>query len=228
MLFSFSFRFRRKLSFQHLTIVSGCKESLLKIASGCNRFSKSFQIHKDKESRNILNLVFSNLRSCFVLTDRSWICDRVNSNRYGLKDEFVSGVEDFVNKAMNRPDFLNDGGIRCPCEKCVCIPLKTPSEVRHHLYKNVFLPNYYTWTDHGEDTQNVDFDGHSSSGRNYGGDNQGDEEQLDAMNEMVYDARRQFVNVPDGNVNMENETVSEGEQSLVVLYNIVGRIHFKD
>ena len=131
--------------------------------------------------------------------------DRVNSNRYGLKDEFVSGVEDFVNKAMNRPDFLNEGGIRCPCEKCVCLPLKTPSEVRHHLYKNGFLPNYYTWTDHGEDTQNIDFDGHSSSGRNDGGDNHGDEEQLDAMNEMVYDVRRQLFNVPDGNANMEKK-----------------------
>ncbi|CAI8596244.1 unnamed protein product [Vicia faba] len=137
--------------------------------------------------------------------DQSWMYDRVNSNKYGLKDEFVSGVEDFVNKAMNRPDFLIDGGIRCPCKKCVCIPLKTPSEVRHHLYKNGFLPNYYTWTDHGIDTQNVDFDGHSSSGRNDGGDNHGDEEQLDAMNEMVYDARRQFVNVPNENANMENE-----------------------
>ena len=31
------------------------------------------------------------------------------------------------------------------------------------------------------------------------------------MNEMVYDTRRQFVNVPNGNANMENETISEGE-----------------
>lgn len=29
--------------------------------------------------------------------------DRVNFNRYGLKDDFVSGVEDFVNKIMNIP-----------------------------------------------------------------------------------------------------------------------------
>ncbi|CAI8616561.1 unnamed protein product [Vicia faba] len=143
--------------------------------------------------------------------NRSWMYDRVNSNRYCLKDEFVSGVEGFVSKAMNRPDFLNDEGIMCLCEKCVCIPLKTPSEVRHHLYKNGIFPKYYTWTDHGEDTQNINFDGHSSSGRNDGGDNLGDEEQLDAMNEMLYDASRKFVNVPNGNANMENETVSEGE-----------------
>lgn len=29
--------------------------------------------------------------------------DRINTNMYGLKDEFVSGVENFVNKTMNRP-----------------------------------------------------------------------------------------------------------------------------
>ncbi|CAI8587752.1 unnamed protein product [Vicia faba] len=44
--------------------------------------------------------------------DQSWMYDRVNSNRYGLEDGFVSGVEDFVIKAINRLDFLNDGGIR--------------------------------------------------------------------------------------------------------------------
>src|SRR4051812_18951546 len=109
--------------------------------------------------------------------DRSWMYDRVNSNRYGLKDEFVSGVEDFVNKAMNRPQFLDEGGIRCPCVKCVSILLKTPNVVKHHLYKYGFLPNYYTWIDHGEANQSVDIDGHSSSGGNAGRDNTGDEEQ---------------------------------------------------
>ena len=137
--------------------------------------------------------------------------DRVNSNRYGMKDEFISGVEEFVNKAMNRPQFLNEGGIRCPCVKYVYILLKTPNEVKHHLYKYGFLSNYYTWTDHGEKNQNMDLDGHSSSGGNAGGDNLGDEEQFDAMNEMVSDVFRPFVNVSNVNANMENETISEGE-----------------
>ncbi|XP_058731844.1 uncharacterized protein LOC131603526 isoform X1 [Vicia villosa] len=143
--------------------------------------------------------------------DRSWMYDRVNSDRYGLKDGFVSGVEDFVNKAMNRPQFLNEGGIRCPCKKCGCILLKTPNEVKHHLYKYGFLPNYYTWIDHGEANQSVDIDGHSSSGGNVGQDNTGDEEQFDAMNEMVSDVFGPFVNAPNVNAGMENETVSEGE-----------------
>lgn len=62
--------------------------------------------------------------------------------------------------------------------------------------------------DHGEDNH---IDGHSSSDGNASGDNTGDEEQFDAMNEMVYDAIRSFFNVPNVNANMENETVSEGE-----------------
>lgn len=114
--------------------------------------------------------------------------DEVNSNRYGLKDEFVSGVEDFVSRCMSWPKNLNEGGIRCPCVKCACIPLKMPSKIRHHLYKDGCLPNYYTQTNHREENQNVDFDAHSSSGGNAGEDNLGDEEQFDAINEMVYDA----------------------------------------
>ncbi|KAI5418268.1 hypothetical protein KIW84_042772 [Lathyrus oleraceus] len=82
----------------------------------------------------------------------------------------------------NHEQTLDKGGIRCHCVKCVCIPLKKPSEVRiplkkpsevrNHLYKDGFLPNYYTWTTHGEENQT---NGYSSSGGNVGGDNSGDE-----------------------------------------------------
>lgn len=70
--------------------------------------------------------------------------------------------------------------------------MKTPNEVRHHLYIHGFLSNYYTLTDHGEENQNVDLDGHSSSGGAAGGDNSSDEEQFDVINEMIFDAIRPF------------------------------------
>ncbi|WJX62809.1 hypothetical protein P8452_47766 [Trifolium repens] len=92
--------------------------------------------------------------------DRSWMYDKVNSNRFGLKDSFLSGVGEFVNKAMEQAQFLNHRVIRCPCVNCKCIDLKTPREVKHHLYKYGFLPNYYIWTEHGEEDQDVDLGGH--------------------------------------------------------------------
>jgi hypothetical protein len=109
--------------------------------------------------------------------------DRVNSNRFGLKDSFLSGVEEFVNKAMEQPQFLNHGVIRCPCVNCKCIDLKTPREVKHHLYKYGFLPNYYIWTEHGEEDQDLDLGGHFS-----GGEDVGVEDQFETMNEMINDA----------------------------------------
>lgn len=110
---------------------------------------------------------------------------------------------------MNQPLFLSKGWIRCPCVNFVSIGLKTPSKVRHYLYIYGFLPNYYTRIVHGEENQNVDLDGHSSSGGNGCGDILDDEEQFDAMNEMVYNAIRPFFFIPNGNSNMENETLSE-------------------
>ncbi|KAK2383561.1 hypothetical protein QL285_070997 [Trifolium repens] len=138
--------------------------------------------------------------------DRSWMYDRVNSNRFGLKDSFLSGVEEFVNKTMEQPQFLNHGVIRCPCVNCKCIDLKTPREVKHHLYKYGFLPNYYIWTEHGEEDQDVDLGGHFS-----GGEDVGVEDQFEAMNEMINDAFRPLSNVLNVNANMENETPSDSE-----------------
>ncbi|GAU48783.1 hypothetical protein TSUD_406260 [Trifolium subterraneum] len=113
--------------------------------------------------------------------DRSWMYDRVNPNRFGLKDSFLSGVAEFVNKAMEQPQYLNNGEIRCPCVNCKCIDLKTASE-----------------------DQDVDIGGHSSSGEDVG-----DEDQFEAMNEMIYDAYRPFSNVPNAESDMENETHGE-------------------
>ncbi|WJX18491.1 hypothetical protein P8452_08285 [Trifolium repens] len=124
--------------------------------------------------------------------DRSWI-----------------GVEEFVNKTMEQPQFLSHGVIRCPCVNCKCIDLKTPREVKHHLYKYGFLPNYYIWTEHGEEDQDVDLEdlgGHFS-----GGEDVGVEDQFEAMNEMLNDAFRPLSNVLNVNANMENETPSDGE-----------------
>lgn len=91
--------------------------------------------------------------------------NRVNANRYGLKDEFVRGVKKFVKRAIRRPDYLSEGGIRCPCVKCECIKLTTPPMVRYHLYKHGFKPNYLIWTDHGEVRPNIHTGGDSNNSR---------------------------------------------------------------
>ncbi|XP_045790558.1 uncharacterized protein LOC123885326 [Trifolium pratense] len=95
--------------------------------------------------------------------DRTWMYNRVNDNRFGLKTEFVRGVKQFVKRTINRPIYLSEGGIRCPCVKCKCIKLNTPPMVRYHLYKHGFQPNYLIWTDHGEERPNIHKGGGSNS-----------------------------------------------------------------
>ncbi|GAU39080.1 hypothetical protein TSUD_321510 [Trifolium subterraneum] len=97
--------------------------------------------------------------------DRTWMYNRVNDDRFGLKTEFVRGVKQFVKRAIKRPIYLSEGGIRCPCVKCKCIKLNTPPIVRYHLYKHGFQPNYLIWTNHGEERLNIrKGDGSNSSG----------------------------------------------------------------
>jgi hypothetical protein len=52
-------------------------------------------------------------------------------------------LNQFVNRAIKRPIYLSEGGIRCPCVKCKCINLNTPPMVRYQLYKHGFRPNYW-------------------------------------------------------------------------------------
>ncbi|KAK2352694.1 hypothetical protein QL285_090412 [Trifolium repens] len=139
--------------------------------------------------------------------DRRWMYDAVNLYRHGLKDNFVTGVDEFVKKAMAHPNFLVEGGIRCPCVNCKCIDLATPREVKLHLYRVGIKPNYYVWTEHGEVNPNENFRGHSSRGRHVS-----DEDQLDAMYQMLHDAIRPLTDVPHFNANIGNEASMEDEE----------------
>jgi hypothetical protein len=48
--------------------------------------------------------------------DHSWMYDRVNPNRFGFKDSFLSGVGELVNKVMEQPQFLNHGDKMSLCK----------------------------------------------------------------------------------------------------------------
>ena len=67
-----------------------------------------------------------------------------------LNPEFVDGVEEFVNYACQSSIYLSEGTIRCPCVKCNGGKLLKYEIVKVHLYKKVFKPDYWYWTDHRE------------------------------------------------------------------------------
>nr|XP_009598167.1 uncharacterized protein LOC104094019 [Nicotiana tomentosiformis] len=84
-------------------------------------------------------------------TDRIWMYNRLVPSRKGVTTEFLEGVQGFVEFALMQHDFVSNGSIRCPCSRCRNISgFLEPHDVRAHLYKHGFMPNYYQWESHGE------------------------------------------------------------------------------
>ncbi|XP_004488903.1 uncharacterized protein [Cicer arietinum] len=73
--------------------------------------------------------------------DRSWVYDRLYVQRGGLKPTFAKGVEEFITKAISRNQFVEDGGIRCPCHNCMCSGVLSASEVKLHLNSSGYIDN---------------------------------------------------------------------------------------
>ncbi|PHT32664.1 hypothetical protein CQW23_29001 [Capsicum baccatum] len=82
--------------------------------------------------------------------DRTWMYNRLYSNRAGLREEYKARVARFIAKAMTLDDFLTEGTIRCPCWNCKYCKLLSPEAVTLHLYKKGFMLNYTVWIAHGE------------------------------------------------------------------------------
>ena len=86
---------------------------------------------------------------------RSWMYNRLLPGRKGYTKEFLKDVEDFVLFACQQPNFQSEEKFRCPCCKCKNQRYLTTDEVKLHLYKKGFVPNYWYWTSHGESDPRV-------------------------------------------------------------------------
>jgi len=83
--------------------------------------------------------------------------DRCHRGRGALKESFVLGVVEFITQACEQDRYHNDGGVQCPCSKCDCTKILEERVMKVHLYKHGFKPNYWIWTDHGEQIQEGHF-----------------------------------------------------------------------
>ncbi|KAK2441483.1 hypothetical protein QL285_012776 [Trifolium repens] len=100
--------------------------------------------------------------------NRSWMYDRKYPGRRTIKARFKDGVDEFVTFAMSQDIVKKEGGIRCPCLKCMCGSIQSPKNVTDHLQKVGFMDDYYVWIYHGEEEPpdiNAQFDAttHASS-----------------------------------------------------------------
>ncbi|CAJ2669088.1 unnamed protein product [Trifolium pratense] len=122
------------------------------------------------------------------MSHRSWMYDRKYPGGRIVKARFKDGVEEFVTYAMSQDIVKSEGGIRCPCIKCMCGSIESAENVKAHLEKVGFMNDYYVWKHHGEREPmniNIEFDVNtdvSSSGA------QAERGNFGRMQEMVGDA----------------------------------------
>lgn len=68
----------------------------------------------------------------------------------GVTDEFIEGVNEFMEFARNSEEYLRQEKpkMRCPCKICKSKRYHYGDDVMAHLYEKGFMPNYYYWTSH--------------------------------------------------------------------------------
>nr|XP_012567360.1 uncharacterized protein LOC105851255 [Cicer arietinum] len=84
--------------------------------------------------------------------------------------------------------------------------ISAATTIRLHLYRDGFQPDYWIWTEQKEVKPMVETRGGSTSSRIVHHD-----DQLNAMDEMVFDAFRPYRDVLDVHTNMGNETFAKDE-----------------
>ncbi|XLR47820.1 hypothetical protein HN51_032054 [Arachis hypogaea] len=75
--------------------------------------------------------------------------NRLRPGRKDLTSEFTKGVEEFISFVERLAD-LSSGQIRCPCSRYKNKVYMKSEDVIIHLYKKGFVPDYWLWTNHGE------------------------------------------------------------------------------
>ena len=85
-----------------------------------------------------------------MASNRSWMYSRLINGL--LNPEFLVGLEEFIEFACSKPEWMDGNKIKCPCTltKCRNRSYHQIDTVKYHLMKNGFIPGYYVWARQGE------------------------------------------------------------------------------
>ncbi|KAL4583531.1 hypothetical protein LXL04_008107 [Taraxacum kok-saghyz] len=75
--------------------------------------------------------------------------ERVDAYGY-VSPIFRNGLKEFIDFACSNQDFMDGDKIKCPCIKCDNRPYLQVEDVKYHLARFGFTPNYRLWDRHGE------------------------------------------------------------------------------
>ena len=78
-----------------------------------------------------------------ILAHRVWMYNRLNDDRCGLTNNFLEGLDHFMNFAIEYAPVESVKKLRYPCERCQNRNIVEYATVRVHLLKREFMPNYY-------------------------------------------------------------------------------------
>ena len=69
-----------------------------------------------------------------------------------LNLEFLVGLEEFIEFACSKPEWMDGNKIKCPCTltKCRNHSYHQIDTINYHLMKNGFILGFYVWSRQGE------------------------------------------------------------------------------
>ena len=145
---------------------------------------------------------------------RMWMYHRIDKHTGELRDEFISGVEEFDSFARSQQEFIVNNVYRCLCAKCNNAKYLTPNVMKLHLHGKGFAQHYCFCTSHGEVNPNHYEEGTSFDreiqvnlfNHNHGEDAVGIGDNEHHMETMLNDAFRFEENspMPGHNVNVKS------------------------
>ncbi|GJR46354.1 transposon, En/Spm-like, transposase-associated domain protein [Tanacetum coccineum] len=110
--------------------------------------------------------------------DREWMYNKADDGY--LSTTYRTKVESFLDYAFSNEEYVDKDRIKCPCAKCNNKPFKTRNDVKFHLLKEGFTPDYTSWWAHGETASRFQHDGQSSTPM--------EDDDVDGCTQMVMDA----------------------------------------
>nr|GMD28243.1 uncharacterized protein LOC109179592 [Ipomoea batatas] len=125
-------------------------------------------------------------------SNRHWMYTRIRNGL--LTEEFLAGLETFIQFATSQHSWMDGEKIKCPCNqrKCQNTKFLDVPTVKFHLAKYGFVSDYYVWRFHGEANLRVDVD------QDVGAPSQiASEEASNAYHTMVMDAAGPEFNVDE-------------------------------
>ncbi|XP_019170987.1 PREDICTED: uncharacterized protein LOC109166492 [Ipomoea nil] len=127
-----------------------------------------------------------------MTSNRHWMYTRMRNGL--LTEEFLGGLETFIQFATSEHSWMDGERIRYPCtqRKCQNTKFLDVPTVKYHLAKYGFVSDYYVWRFHGERIVRVDVD------QDVGGPSQmASEEASNTYHTMVMDVDGPQFNVDE-------------------------------